>query len=238
MSVARSLVMAIAVAALVMLLASGPGTRMGIWPWQTGLALLRWAAYTGLFAAAAALVLVLLAAVPRWRPRAWVPILALCIALAAAAPPLLLQQQAKAVPPIHDITTDPFDPPLFGTLAAVRALSPNGVKYGGMEVAAQQQKAYPDIKSLIVKDPPPKAMQRVIDAARVLGWEIAASDTTQGRLEATDSTPWFGFLDDVVVRVRPEGTGSRIDVRSVSRVGGSDVGTNAKRVRAFLDRVR
>jgi uncharacterized protein (DUF1499 family) len=237
MAIARAFVMAVAVAALVMLLASGPGTRLGLWPWQTGFELMRWAAYTGLAGAAGALVLTLLAAVPRWRERAWIPVLALCIALAAAAPPIILLQQAKGSPPIHDITTDTVDPPAFVTLAAVRAMAPNGARYRGAEVAAQQQKAYPDIKPLILKAPPPKAMQDAIDAARASGWDVVSSDTASGRLEATATTRWFGFQDDVVVRVRPEGSGSRVDVRSVSRVGVGDVGANAKRVREFLSRL-
>ena len=237
MPVARALVMAIALAAFVMLISSGPGTRYGLWPWQTGLALLRWAAYTGLAGAVGALGLIVLLVVPRWRARAWIPVLALCIALAAAAPPLILLQQAKSVPPIHDISTDVFDPPQFVALAAERALAPNGAKYGGQEVAAQQQKAYPEIKSLIVKSAPAETVQHANDAARKEGWEIVASDAPAGRIEATDTTTWFGFKDDIVVRVRPEGAGSRIDVRSVSRVGRSDIGANAKRVRGFLARL-
>ena len=184
-----------------------------------------------------ALGLILLLVVPKWRARAWIPVLALCIALAAAAPPIILLQQAKAVPPIHDISTDTFDPPLFVALDAERARAPNGAKYGGAEVAAQQQKAYPDIKSLVLKAPPAEAVQRAIDAARKSGWEIVASDAPSGRIEATDTTSWFGFKDDIVVRVRPEGTGSRVDVRSASRVGTGDIGANAKRVRQFLARV-
>ena len=239
MRTARALVMAIAVAAFVMLLASGPGARMGLWPWQTGLALLQWAAYTGLAASAAAVVLLLLLVVPRWRARPWVPLLALCLGLAAAVPPIIARGHAKAVPPIHDITTDPFDPPQFIALAGARATSPNGMKYGGETIAAQQQKAFPDIKSLVVKDSPDKAMQSALDAARASGWEVISSDAPSGRIEATDTTAWFGFKDDIVVRVRPEaGGGSRIDVRSVSRVGKSDLGTNAKRVREYLARLR
>jgi uncharacterized protein (DUF1499 family) len=120
----------------------------------------------------------------------------------------------------------------------VRALAPNGAGYRGAEVAAQQQKAYPDIKPLILGAPPQKAMQDAIDAARASGWEVVSSDTASGRLEATATTRWFGFQDDVVVRVRPEGSGSRVDVRSVSRVGVGDVGANAKRVREFLSRLQ
>jgi uncharacterized protein (DUF1499 family) len=238
MGTARAIVMAVSAAALAMLVSSGPGVHLGLWSWQTGLTLLKWAAYVGLAGAAAALVLVVLLAVPQWRAQAWVPILALCLGLIAAAPPMMALEHAKAVPPIHDITTDTFDPPQFVALAAMRATVPNGVKYGGMDIAAQQQKAYPDIKSLILKDPPQKATQSAIDAARASGWEIVSSDAPTGRIEATDTTYWFGFKDDIVVRVRPEGEGSRVDVRSVSRVGKSDVGANAKRVREYLARLQ
>lgn len=234
MGTARAITMAAAVAALVMLLASGPGTRLDMWSWQNGLALLKWAAYTGMVAGVAALLLVAALAVPRWRARPWIPVLALCIALAAVAPPMILLGQAKAVPPIHDITTDVSDPPAFVALQAERAKSPNGAAYGGAAVAAQQQRAYPDIKPLVLADPPQRSVQRAIDAARSLGWDIVAEDTAAGRIEATATTAWFGFKDDVVVRVRPEGAGSRVDVRSVSRVGVSDIGANAKRVREFL----
>jgi uncharacterized protein (DUF1499 family) len=238
MLIARALVMAVAVAAFTMLIASGPGTRLGLWPWETGLALLKWATYTGLAAGVGALVLILLLVVPRWRAGSWIPIAALVLAVLAAVPPILLLERAKSAPMIHDITTDPFDPPVFVALLEERAKAPNGAAYGGPAIAAQQQRAYPDIKSLVLKAPPKDTMQRAIDAARKLDWEIVSSDTPNGRIEATATTTWFGFKDDVVVRVRPEaGGGSRVDVRSVSRVGESDVGANAKRIRDFLSRL-
>ncbi|MGZ5100879.1 MAG: DUF1499 domain-containing protein, partial [Usitatibacter sp.] len=234
MNIARALVMAVAVAALTMLIASGPGTRLGIWPWGTGFSLMIWAMYTGLAAAAGAIVLVVLLAVPRWRARAWVPVLALGLGLAAALPTVVLYKQAEGLPYIHDVTTDTFDPPLFVALLEERKKAPNGAAYGGPKIAAEQQRGYPDIKSLVLKAEPKDVMQRAIDAARKLDWEIVSSDAPAGRIEATDTTTWFGFKDDIVVRVRPEGTGSRIDVRSVSRVGRSDVGANAKRIRGFI----
>lgn len=234
---ARILTVALAAAALAMLLLSGPGTRAGWWEWRFGLSLLRYAVYVGGAAALVSLVLVVLTAVPKWRVRPWLPVLALCIALLAVAPPLILLGQAKAVPPIHDITTDVADPPAFVALLEARNQSPNGAAYGGPAIAAQQQKAYPDVKPLVIAAPPAEAMQKALDAARSMGWEVRASDTDSGRLEATATTTWFGFKDDVVVRIRPQGTGSRVDVRSVSRVGVSDVGANAKRIREFLSRL-
>src|SRR3954466_5795805 len=104
---ARLLAIAEAAAALVMLPATGAGTRMGLWPWQTGLSLLRWAAYTGMAAGAAAVVLLAMHAVPRWRPLGLaLPAVALLLAVAAFAPPLYMLGEAKNAPPIHDITTD------------------------------------------------------------------------------------------------------------------------------------
>lgn len=220
----RFITMLLAIIALAMVVAAGPGTKYGLWPWDTGFKILKWGTYVGIVAAACALILALMLAVPRWRKRPWVPLAALIVALLAIAPPLIMRNQAKQVPPIHDITTDPFDPP------ALRS----GTAYGGTSVAAQQQKAYPDIKSLVVKTPPAETHQRALDAARSLGWEVAASDAPSGRIEAVATTAWWGFKDDVVIRVRPEAAGSRVDVRSVSRVGVSDLGANAKRVREFL----
>jgi uncharacterized protein (DUF1499 family) len=233
----RGLTLAAAILAFAMMVAAGPGTRADVWSWRVGLTMLAWSAYLGIAVAAVALVLLAMAVLPRFRPRPWVPVVALCLALAAVVPPLILRAHAREVPPIHDITTDTSDPPVFVALLAERKQAPNGADYGGAEVAAQQAKAYPDIKPLHLEQSPADAMQHAIDAARAMGWEVRASDSAAGRVEATARTGWFGFRDDIVVRVRPEGSGSRVDVRSVSRVGRSDIGANAARVREFLHRL-
>jgi uncharacterized protein (DUF1499 family) len=159
------------------------------------------------------------------------------LAAVAVAPPLLLLSKAKAVPRIHDISTDLSDPPAFVALLEARKASPNGAAHGGAQVAEEQRKGYPDVKPLLLKTPPAETTQKAIDAARSLGWQVAAADAAAGRLEATDTTFFFGFKDDIVVRIRPEGTGSRVDVRSVSRVGLSDLGANAGRIRKFLGKL-
>ena len=231
---ARAVVMALAILALAMTVLSGPGTRMEWWPWQFGLGLLKWATYIGLAAAVGAAILLVTLLVPSLRVRPWLPVAALCIGLAAAAPPLAMLSKAKSLPLIHDISTDLADPPAFVALLAARKASPNGAQHGGEKIAEEQRKGYPDIKPLVVKTPPAETVQRAIDAARSLGWEIATADAAAGRIEATHTTRFFGFKDDVVVRIRPEGGGSRVDVRSVSRVGLSDLGANAARIREFL----
>lgn len=234
----RILVLVVGVVAIALLLASGPVTRADFWSWQTGLRVFSWAAYAGLAAAGLGLIALVVSAIPRFRGELWMPATALVLGLVAAAPPILLLQKAKSVPPIHDITTDAFDPPHFVALLPIRMEQPNGANYGGPAVAAQQQKGYPDIKPAIVKKAPAEAVQAAIDAARACGWNIVSSDAPTGRIEATDTTGWFGFTDDIVIRVRAEPSGgSRVDVRSASRVGRSDIGANAERVRKFLGRL-
>jgi uncharacterized protein (DUF1499 family) len=236
--IARAIVLALAVAAFLMTIMSGPGTRAEVWTWQTGIALLRYATYVGLAAGLGALILLVTLAIPAFRTHAWLPVAALVLAAIAVAPPLMLLSKAKAVPRIHDISTDLADPPAFVALLEARKAAPNGAAHGGAQVAEEQRKGYPDIKPLVVKTPPAETMQKAIDAARSMGWHVAASDAAAGRLEATDTTFFFGFKDDVVVRIRPEPTGSRVDIRSASRVGLSDLGANADRIRKFASKLQ
>ena len=235
--IARYLTLAVALVAAALILLSGPGTKAGWWGWQAGLAFVKWAFYIGAAAVVSSLALLVVHAFPRYRNRIWVPAAALGFGLVAALPPLLILSQAKSVPPIHDITTDTADPPAFVALLPLREKEPNGSRYGGERVAAQQRVGYPDLKPLVSQSPPAQMHQAAIDAARALKWDVVASDAASGRIEATDTTFWFGFKDDVVIRVRAEGAGSRVDVRSVSRVGQSDIGANARRIRKLLDKL-
>jgi uncharacterized protein (DUF1499 family) len=229
--IARVTLVAAAIAAL-LLLGAGWGVRLGAWDFRTGFSLLRWGAYLGLVAAIAALIQL---GVPTLRPGRPGPlILALGLGVLAAAVPWYWRNRARSVPPIHDITTDTADPPAFVAVLPLRANAPNPAGYGGEDVAAAQQQAYPDVRPLILPLAPDAAFAHALDAARSAGWEIVAADSTAGRIEATATTGWFGFKDDVVVRIRPADGGCRIDVRSVSRVGKSDVGANADRIRAYL----
>lgn len=222
----------LSLAAALLLLAAGPGTRLDLWEFRTGFLLMRWAAFAGLAAAALAVVMLVL---PRAR-RAGAPWLltALALGLGVAFVPWNGMRQARALPPIHDITTDTVRPPEFVAVLPLRADAPNPAEYGGPEIAQAQLGAYPDLRTLHLDLAPADAFDRAQQVARDMGWEIVAADAAAGRLEATDTTLWFGFKDDVVIRVEADGAGSRVDMRSVSRVGKSDVGTNAKRIRAYL----
>ncbi len=238
MKFAKVLVLVVAAAALAMMIAAGPGTRFDVWDYRTGLRMLAWSTWTGIAMIVLAVVLLVVSSIPRFRSSRALPLAALVLALVAISPPFMLFDKAKSVPPIHDITTDTADPPAFVALLPARTAAPNGAAYGGEPVAKQQREAYPDIKPLVTKDAVAAVTQRAADLARSLGWDVVATDTAAGRVEATATTGWFGFKDDVVVRVRPEASGgSRLDVRSVSRVGRSDIGANAARIREFLSRL-
>lgn len=228
--------LAVSTAAVVLLLCAGPGVRRGFWTFGTGFTVLRWAAYLGLAAAAAALVQLLIA---RWRgPHSWQLALAVGLGLLTAGLPWYWRQRALQAPPIHDITTDTQDPPRFLAVLPLRAEAPNPAAYGGPKVAAAQTQAYPDLRPLLLPATRPAlAFRHALDAARAAGWTIVAAESGAGRIEATATTGWFGFKDDVVIRIRAVGTGSRVDVRSVSRVGESDVGTNARRIQTYLRRL-
>ncbi len=144
------------------------------------------------------------------------------------------RRAAQGLPPIHDITTDTVDPPIFVDVVSRRRPGENTLDYGGDVVARQQHAAYPDLRTLVVDEPAPAVFARALAAVRALGWEVAGQDAGAGRIEATDTTFWFGFQDDVAVRIRPDGARARVDVRSISRIGGGDVGTNARRIRTLL----
>lgn len=120
------------------------------------------------------------------------------------------------------------------TVLPLRKDAPNSAVYGGPQVAAQQHAAYPDIQPLHLDLPASQAFPRALEPARAVGWEIIAEVPDQGRIEATATAFWFGFKDDIVVRVRAEGSGGVMDVRSESRVSKSDVGTNAARICGHL----
>jgi hypothetical protein len=158
---------------------------------------------------------------------------------AVFALPLHRRMQAASGAPIHDITTDIVQPPQFVAILPLRKDAPNPATYGGPEVALKQRSAYPDIQTLIINAPGPQAFEQALAAARAIGWRIVAEEPREGRIEATDTTFWFGFKDDIVVRVTAaDERRSLVDVRSVSRVGRSDVGKNAARIRAYLRRIK
>lgn len=239
------IVLAAGVGALIWGLVSAVGTGWGFWEYTSGLKGVAGAFLLGLGA-------ILIGAVQGWRvrkainppPRArrWV---GMVVALAYVAWVGTFLMAALTVPAIHDVSTDLADPPAFQTLI-LRADNLDNIPgaddkdMSGLTPqqrwAVVHQKAYGDIRSVRSNEPVPMVIAKAERLAKARGWEVAVSLPEEGRFEATETSAFFQFKDDVVLRVRPSetGEGSIVDMRSVSRVGVSDLGMNAKRVRAFL----
>ncbi len=143
-------------------------------------------------------------------------------------------------PRIHDVTTDPDDPPAFGEIAGLPENEGRDLTYphGGIGVPELQRAAYPDLVTLELPLPPGDAWEAAVAVTEELGWSLVWSNRELGTIEATERSKVFRFVDDVVVRVRAAPAGSVVDVRSTSRVGRSDLGANARRIREFLERLR
>jgi len=225
------ILLGLALAAAVAVAASGFGARFGAWDFRVGFVVLRWGAWAGLVVAGLVIVALL---VPRLRARRTAWLAAALVAGAAAALPLYWMQQAARLPPINDITTDTANPPEFRAVVPMRAGSPVPVTYPGEATAKLQLAGYPELRPALLPGSAPVAFDAALAAARQMGWDIVAADPAAGRFEATATTPWFGFRDDIVVRVTPRESGSRVDVRSLSRVGRGDLGANARRIRDYV----
>jgi len=156
------------------------------------------------------------------------------LSLPALVGVLLMGIQGVQAPPIHDIATDPDNPPLFRAAPTLRQAGDNPIDYPGEETAGRQRQAHPDIAPLLVAMPPEAAFGKSAAVAEQLGWRIVARSREQGVIEAVDRTLIFGFTDDIVIRIEATASGSRIDLRSASRAGVGDLGVNAKRIRAFV----
>jgi uncharacterized protein (DUF1499 family) len=148
--------------------------------------------------------------------------------------PYRQQQIAASVPPIHDITTNISNPPQFVAVVPLRASAPNPAEYLGGETSVLQREFYPDIMSRVYVQSPSDVFAAVTEVVSELGWDLVDAAEAEGRIEATGTTPWFGFKDDVVIRLQAGSANSTIlDIRSKSRVGRSDIGVNANRIRTF-----
>jgi hypothetical protein len=221
-----------AIIALASLLLSGPGTRWGWWDFKVGLILFALAFVAGLLA-------LLISSFAWWRthPNPTAAISAIVAALILLLP-LVQIVSARGKPRIHDISTDLSDPPRFSAILPLRANAANPAPDRiDDKTAALQRAGYPDLVSLDLPLSADAAFAKATEAAKAMEWEIVSSRPADGVIEATATTAWFGFRDDIVVRIRPAGAHSRVDVRSTSRVGRGDAGKNADRIRRFLGRM-
>lgn len=142
-------------------------------------------------------------------------------------------------PRLSDITTDPGNPPIFAKIKLLRTATKakNPIEYDSKN-AALQRRVYPDIEPVVLKVSTGEAFERALAAVREAGWTLVTADKLVGKIEAYDTSPIFGFVDDVVIRIWKEDGGSRVDIRSSSRVGRRDAGVNAERVRMLMRAVQ
>ena len=224
----------LALLSAIVVASAGPLSRFGGFEPYIVISVFRYGSYIA-FAAIALALATIAPTRPGGRRRGFLStLLALAIGIAAAWTPMTFFLHANNLPRINDITTDATNPPAMVVTLQLRRGAATPATYPGEAVAKQQHDGYPDIAPVVLQVPPDEAFRRVDKVAMNMGWDVVARAPQDGRLEAVDTSEWFGFRDDIVVRIRPEGTGSRVDIRSKSRVGQSDLGVNARRIRAFL----
>jgi uncharacterized protein (DUF1499 family) len=223
------------------LMAAAPlGYRLRLWSAITALTKV---VALGLVAGALAALLALVSlATGGWQVGPGTTAMLIAIVLIGAAAVLLPLRVKKlaAKTPFNDVTTDTVQAPPLEALLALRRKEVPGASgaYDGGRLATLQQSCYPDLAPLTLPAAPGPAFKRALDAAKAMGWTIVADDAARGRIEAYDETRWFGFIDDIVIRLAPAGGGTRLDMRSASRVGISDLGKNAARIRAYFAAVK
>jgi uncharacterized protein (DUF1499 family) len=234
------LVLLLGCVALAGALASGLGVRAGLWDFRAGFTVLRWSVYVAIAAATLALPAVAaskLSGGVLLEPRG---IAALLLGLVVFAVPYFTVREFRKMPTVADATTNIEDPPSFVALVPERARSAqNPLAYRREEAAPPQAQYFPDLQTMETRMTPAEVITLAREAVEEMGLEVVAAEPGDGRLEATATTFWFGFRDDVVLRARalPEG-GTLIDIRSASRVGRLDGGVNGKRVRRLMQELR
>ena len=248
----------LAISTPLVFIAAGLGAKFGLWSWQFGLQTLT-QKFGPILLMATGVMAVLSMILAAFTPKKgfWLGAFAMIIPLFGLGQLLNVKNKVDSLPYIHDITTDTQDVPGFtSTILSERSKvkDVNTVDYAGKMaptskkdaegkpveelVAALQSKAYPRVRPLILSQAPDAAFIHAKTVVKEMGWALKSEDAAAGILEATDSTFWYGFKDDIVIRLRSgEGGGTVVDVRSVSRVGTSDIGANAARIRIFLKKM-
>jgi len=232
----------------VLTLASAAGIWLGFWDFRRGFSLLgtanqygQWLAWACLLLAAATLIASQLLKVKNAGKFVSLAAVGALVAwVAYLIPESFRPGEGVNYPPIHDISTNRINPPEFVAIAPLRADAPNTLVYGASnnmtpeQLIEQTDEAYPDLVTQLYSESVNEVFEKALTAVDDLGWELVAQDASAGRIEATDTTFWFRFKDDVVIKIDQQGSETAVDVRSVSRVGTGDVGANAIRMRKLF----
>jgi uncharacterized protein (DUF1499 family) len=232
----------------VLTLTSAAGIWLGFWDFRRGFSLLgtanqygQWLAWACLLLAAATLIASQLLKVKNAGKFVSLAAVGALVAwVAYLIPESFRPGEGVNYPPIHDISTNRINPPEFVAIAPLRADAPNTLVYGASnnmtpeQLIEQTDEAYPDLVTQLYSESVNEVFEKALAAVDDLGWELVAQDASAGRIEATDTTFWFRFKDDVVIKIDQQGSETAVDVRSVSRVGTGDVGANAIRMRKLF----
>ncbi|MFT5676708.1 MAG: hypothetical protein ACI808_002656 [Paraglaciecola sp.] len=230
----KTLVSLISLLAILLVALAGPLYKFSILDLGSAFSAISYGVYVGI----ASLVLLLIQVIFMRKNISWRAAgVSALLAIIAVGLPVSMMSKASSVPAIHDISTDLVDPPKFVAVVALRADAPNPAEYPGEETATQQREAYPELITQKYSQTTKQIFDILEAAVNTLGWELVNADKTLGLIEATDTTAWFGFKDDVVIRIRTTGEETLVDVRSKSRIGQSDLGKNAERIHTLINEV-
>ena len=233
-SIANELGLLVTLLAFALFWLGASGSGRGWWRHEAGFGLVGLAALCAL----GALIIVvrggLVAGIPSGILGVVSGLVAITIGVALVVIPIAFLVKVATTPWIHDITTDFDDPPAIVEAKALRPAHADSVEYPGERVSAIQRVSYPSVVQRTLEMPVVTVFERALDLARANGWRIVSTRPGEGTFEAVVTSRLFGFQDDVVVRVKATGTGSRVDMRSASRVGDTDLGVNADRIVTFL----
>jgi len=217
----------LAIAAMVNIAISVVGYRLGWWRHPQAFSLFGWATYAAI-AALIASAYGLFKTRPQGQQRGFLlVIMSIILSVPIISVTVMFEYNTKAYPRINDISTDTLDPPSFWDVA-------EPMEYPGESVAELQQAAYPDLKSLLLPVSPGQVFKHALAIITDKGWEVVAKVPEEGRIEAVVTSLLYGFKDEVVVRITSSNGETIVDVRSRSRIGRIDRGTNAKRIRNYL----
>lgn len=240
-SKASRVVRVIALVFLALLVLAPIGAKLGVWPGLMGFGMLALSLVAGLLILIVNAIWLLRKPNPqskrliRQATLFCLPALIVLISYLATAPSPQTGPEGQRLM-LHNVSTDLQNPPVFSTTTEQRRGDGSNPLDYTADTAAAQAILHPEIAPLNVQLTTEQAFQQALQTATALGWEVYNQDPQQGIIEATDSTSWFAFKDDVVIRISAleRNTGSRIDLRSVSRVGGGDMGKNAERIQQFI----
>ena len=232
----KVLVVLVSFIAFLLVALSGPLYRFNLIDLGTAFTGFKYGVYVGI-AALVLLALLLVAQLVSKRKIVTFTSTAIVVIFSAVAIviPVAMFNKGMTAAPIHDISTDLSNPPEFDAIVPLRAGAANPVAYSGIKSAEQQRQAYPELKTLSYSQPKAELVAAIEQATINLGWNLVDADMSKGKIEATDTTTWFGFKDDIVVRVNDVGDKREVDIRSKSRIGASDLGKNAKRIHDFIE---